>query len=213
MDKLKFEIDQPKKFEVTEPDKKKFVIDEPKKFEVKKKFEIENEKPNWFKQENSDDCGPCLILNALAELEIQTLDRDIQSVRNKVNQSRGQSEQLAPGGWFRSTDVGQYLSDAGLDVDEYPVRPYERQATHDSIKQIFDEGSFDFIYITLGRHFRGIIRKEGQLMLLDSFKTGPENITADSAWSLIEDTINVSSDTVMQRVGVVRRGTPGYHVF
>ena len=206
---MKFEIHQPdeppkKKFEINPPVKKKFEVEKPRK-----KFEIQGS-GRWFQQENSNDCGPCLILNALNELGIQTTEHDIKSVREKVSQSRGQSELLRENGWFRTSDVGRYLSEAGLGIDEYATRQFEKVENLTAIKQIFDNRLFDFIYITLGNHFRGIVNKDAQLILLDSFNNGPQVIENDGAWKLIENTVNSSEGMNLGVVGIVRRNNPGY---
>ena len=198
---MKFEIHQP-----NEEPRKKFEIQNPEK----KKFQIENSPQQWFQQENTNDCGPCLVLNALNELGVETAERSIEAVRNKVNQTRGRSEQLDTNGWFRTSDVGRYLSENGLGVDEYATRQFEKVENLAKIKQIFDNQNFDFIYVTLGSHFRGIVNKEDQLILLDSFNTGPRVIENNEAWSLIENTVNSGEGMRLGVVGIVRRSNPGY---
>ena len=59
------------------------------KFEIHKKFEIQDQSESpWFKQENSNDCGPCLVLNSLNLLGIPHAERSIEEVRLRINEIR-----------------------------------------------------------------------------------------------------------------------------
>ncbi len=195
-----------KKFQINKPNtKKKFEVDEDK---PKKKFVIEP--GNWVQQRNANDCGPALILNALGELGVVVPDRNIEDVRNTVNRIRG-STPLPATGWFVSSDVGRYLSDvAGLRVEEYAANPYRKQEVIDAVEAVFRARAFDLLYITVGRHFRGILNKNNQLVLLDSFKSGPETVSPEDAWGLIERSINAGEGMRIERVGIVKRGEAAY---
>ena len=209
---MKFEIHQPddqpkKKFEIIEPEKKKFTIENPKK-----KFEIHGREKTWFKQENLIDCGPCLILNVLQELNVEIPEKTIEAVRTKAGQMRGGTNSLAQSEWFRSTDVGGYFAEAGLGVDEYASLPFEKAEKLELVREIFDAQDFQLIYITLGNHFKGILNKDGELMILDSLNTGPQHIGTSNAWKLIENTVLTSTERLIGRVGVVRRNNPGFRL-
>ena len=56
------------------------------------------------------------------------------------------------------------------------------------------------------------MNKEGQLILLDSFDTGRQIIDSNTAWKLIENTVNSSNGTRIERVGIVKRDNPGYRI-
>lgn len=197
-------------------DQKKFQINKPKKFEIqedkpKKKFVIESGTSYaWTQQRNANDCGPALILNSLGELGITVQDRSIEDVRGTVNRIRGSSP-LPATGWFLTSDVGRYLSEIGrLRVEEYVPLPYRKKEVFDAVESVFRARSFDLIYITIGRHFRGILNKNNELILLDSFTSGPETLSSEQAWNLISRTLNATDGTRIERVGVVTRGEVGY---
>lgn len=201
MDQKKFQIHKPnvqKKFEI-EPDK------------PKKKFIVESGTPdNWTQQRNSNDCGPALLLNSLRELSIEVPDKTIGDVRVTVNAIRGNSP-LPPTGWFLSSDVGRYFSEvAKLRVEEFMPRPYERQEVAHLVESRFRDRSFDLIYITIGRHFKGILNKQNELILLDSFKSCPEVLSSEQALELIKQTLNATDGTRIEVIGVVSRGESGY---
>jgi len=221
MEEKRFEIigeSQGKKFEILSvtPTKKRFEIVEPKK-----KFDIEYEDSErvaveWYQQANANDCGPCLILNGLRRIEgASHIPSDINEVRqdiNRLRRERGQQE-LDPSAWLTSEDVGRYLSEvAGLNVEEYACFRDVADETSQSIRDSLEQRSFEMIYSTAGRHFRGIVPFGDGDLLLDSLADAPREQTAESINEMIGQSVNSADRERVERLGIVRQGEAGYTV-
>ena len=220
MERKKFEIIEnapKKKFEIISETslKRKFEIKSKKRFEIKTQ-EGENITLEWFQQRNANDCGPCLILNGLRRIEgVQHIPDDISEVRREVNrlrEERGRPE-LGPSDWFTSEDIGRYLSEiAGLNVEEYACFADVAEETERNIRNSLEERPFDMLYSTAGRHFRGVVPKEENFELLDSLQDAPTESTADSINNMVAGSVYAASRERVERLGIVRRGQPGYTV-
>ena len=212
MERKKFEIGP-----IVTPPKKKFEIIPPKKkFEIKTQ-EGENIKLEWFRQTNANDCGPCLLLNGLHRIEnVRHIPHDIAEVRREVNRLRRESQrpELGPSDWFTSEDIGKYLSEvAGLNVEEYVCFRDVAEETEREIGNSLRQNSFDMIYSTAGRHFKGIIPSEDHYELLDSFNSAPSEQTAESINEMIGRSVyGTTRGSMPMRFGIIRRGEPVYTV-
>lgn len=226
MSEGRFSGEQPKKFEINQPEeKKKFQINEtsPKKFEIKKKFIVHTETGRdisleWFQQKNSNDCGPCLLLNGLRLLHVESIPNSIDEVRETVNQMRREKgrPELPSNGWFTSEDVGEYLAQvAGMEVEEYPVYPYDAENVKQQINWNISQRPYELMYTTVGNHFRAVAptSEPNQFYLLDSFLNEPKIISQGEAQELLERTVSSRSENRVERVGVARKSQiPSYRV-
>jgi|GEM_PF-4666320 len=214
----KFEIrdSAPKKFEIQKDPQKKFIIH-------KKKFVIHTEQGRdvsmeWFQQENGNDCGPCMLLNGLNLLKVEGIPSSIGEVREQVSELRriGGRPPLAPGGWFTSTDVGEYLAHiGGMEVGEYPIYPYKPDSVKASIMQDLGGRPYDLMYTTVGNHFRAVCpaAEPGQYYLLDSFLNEPRIVGEADVNRLIESAASSRVPNRLERVGISRKGAnPGYRL-
>ncbi len=210
--KKKFQIENqpPKKFEIlAEMPKKKFVIHT----ETGKSISLE-----WFQQINSNDCGPCLLLNGLHLLKVESIPNSIAEVRadvNRIRRERGEQE-LPANGWFTSKDVGEYLAQVGsLQVEEFPVFPYEADDIKTAINNNISQRSYDLMYTTVGRHFTAVSPTEepNQYYLLDSFLNEPRIIGQEEVNSLLDRSVSSRVENRVERIGIARKGdNPGYKV-
>lgn len=213
---MKFEIHGEDKEE--RESKNKFKIEEENKgtFKVHKKFDIESAEEatlEWFAQENANDCGPCLLLNALQVLDIDTPHKSVEAVRSAVNelrQERGE-EQLDENDWFTNRDVRRYFGEiAGLHVKEFPVYPYKKDNIRNMVAEDISEEPIDLIYSTDGRHFRAVT--PGGL-LLDSLKNGPAEVSDQEIQEIIQNNIEASSSERYEFIGLVsKHEEPGIEV-
>lgn len=213
-------------------------LEQPKKtFEIKKKFQIkrhfEIKKPEqgsdspakerseiqgqeqWLRQQNANDCGPCMIHNVARAFGL-SLDATVESIRNHVNtmrQERGQVV-LPPEGRLLSGDVGRYFAEVlRLNVEEYPCVMYEPEEVLRKIHESIDAGGVILIYSTLGEHYRAIVSDEsGNPVLLDSLLNGPQAIEEGQVESIIHNTVYGSTEERMEKIGLVRHGDPAYRL-
>lgn len=137
----------------------------------------------WYQQRNSNDCGPCMLLNIGSLLGIENEDESVTDVREWTNSKRreiiqrgGSIRELSPTDWFDNTDVDRYLSEKlGLDVQGIYISPHERDEIFEKIMQSM-RSSFEIFYGTYGSHFRAVIPNEevpGTYLMLDSFSDAP----------------------------------------
>ncbi|MFA5936265.1 MAG: hypothetical protein WC822_00085 [Candidatus Paceibacterota bacterium] len=198
-----------KKFEITNPLKKRFSIISSVSNANSKKFEIKDKTPDWFQQTNSYDCGPCLILNALRRISnVKYIPKNIEEVRRDVNKLRSGDfslVQLAPNGWFTSQDVSEYLIKfAGLEVKEFACFTDETELVSQNIHKELENILPKMIYSTLNRHFRGFIPTPTGYEVLDSFNDCPKMINIEEVNEMISESINQSTPTRVERIGIVR---------
>jgi hypothetical protein len=212
----------------------------PKRFQIKKHFQITSEQnapqgtpkkrfvitsetppetPHaWFKQSNEDDCGPCLILNSLPRLDPGYTTSNIAEVRASVNSMRRARglEELPATANLTSEDLGRYLAQAGrLEVEEFPVLPYEAQEVLQAVDTNLMQRQFDLIYTTVGRHFRGImpVGQPNRYVLLDSLLDAPQLVGEDEVRLLLTRSAVGAHENRIERIGIVRRSdTPGYTI-
>ncbi len=236
---------EPKKFEIKDKERKKFQIqetDDGKKFHVKEKaykrfvmgphgdpiekvrkrlFKIQSESNidtpiRWFRQNNANDCGPCLLLNSLQFLEVTSPASSIADVRRRINDIRqiGRMQELPANSNITNFDMGQYFSQVGrLEVDEYPVFPASSEGILEEINSNLTQRPFDLIYATTDGHFRGIIPTEqpDRFLLLDSLLAGPTQIGKDEVKQFLEASTSIK--TRVESVGIVRKSNnPEYKV-
>ncbi len=206
---------------------KKFVIKKPAKtFRIlgstpgnqseapaRKRFVIRSEgtpvqNQEWFRQNNSSDCGPCLILNSLRKIKgAYHIPQSIDEVRQEVNKFRREKNQveLQPDGWFTNTDIQEYLTRvAGLDVKQYAAFADQAEEVSNNIRTNLEGAPFEMIYGTVGRHFRGIVPSETGYELLDSFNSDPQAVDTDRVNSLISESIAQSTPARTEVIGIVR---------
>jgi hypothetical protein len=182
---MKFEIQPPKKFEIQSSQKKDA------------RFKILHE---WFKQNNSNDCGPCLLLNSLKMLNVNLSENSISEMRARVNEFRiakGQG-QLQKDGWFNDIDMERILEKYDFDVTTFGMFEEDKKELLESIKSELVK-SFDLIISTAGSHFRGIINNpsnKNKYLLLDSFQDGPQDINYDEMMNFIERNFINTQDRV-----------------
>lgn len=210
--KKKFQIENQssKKFEIKdETPKKKFVIHT----ETERDISLE-----WFQQINSNDCGPCLLLNGLHLLKVESIPNSIVEVRAEVNRmriERGRPE-LPSDGWFTSEDIGEYLAKVGgLNVEEFPIFPYEVDSIKTDISENISQRPYDLLYSTEGRHFRAVSPTEevNQYYLLDSFLNEPRIVGQEEVNDLLDRSISSRTENRVERIGIARKSdNPGYRV-
>lgn len=144
---------------------------------------------HFFRQNNTYDCGPCVILNTRSALGLP-LGVDpasgINELRAQINagrRSRGEREH-AHNAWLQNFDVSSSLQSEMYTGPEYIV--LSPQLADNNMREInaFFEGPDGFIVTTVGRHFRSIVKRTipGQqtvYTLLDSFQSSPISMSID----------------------------------
>ena len=129
---MKFEIQN---LQTPQP-KKKFEIQKIQENQ-KKKFEVTSK---WFKQTNLNDCGPCLLLNSLENLNLDILEKNVAEVRAEINTLRSAENQDALRGdrWIFSSDIAKFLRKYNFEVKEFPLCADDRIETLENIQRELD---------------------------------------------------------------------------
>ncbi|MES2059904.1 MAG: hypothetical protein V4438_02660 [Patescibacteria group bacterium] len=211
----RFKIHNP---EDTPPPKKTFIIhpSRPKTFIIKEQSEAARTASDseWFKQQNTNDCGPCLLLNSINALGIENAPRSVEEMRAEVNAIRraANARELAPTDWFTTDDLNRFFLSRGFSVTGYSGDPGDREAQDSVVRSVNTnlEKSFDLIYTTFpGSHYRGVIPKADQedYELLDSFSNAPQTITKMQVEALVSETLNAPKRRTgqLEAIGIVRR--------
>jgi len=204
-----------KKFEVRKTPKKRFEISHEgggRRFEVR--GESQNTPLTWHQQKNASDCGPCMILNVLQQMPgVRHAPGTVQEIRRDVNRLRREANmtELGPLGWFRSDDIGEYLSKiAGLNVEEFACTAETAQEDLRAIQQSIAQRPFEFVYSTAGQHFRAVVPSENGYELFDSLNAGPERAPAESVNEMAAQVVTATSQARLERFGIVRQGEATY---
>lgn len=205
----KFEITKRTKFEIqdiseTQPEEqgKKFEIQSyseqtqsgSKKFEVQNVSEDVQEGQGWWKQANASDCGPMAILNGLKSIGFDGGPKSVQQIRDAVAIRRireGQSTQSTMGdisstGWLNGIDLWQYLvHDLKVPADIVTKNPNDIE----QIKRELSGNSGKFYIMNTGNHFQVLkgTNDPEVFELLDSFSDGPQTISRERAYEMIEE--------------------------
>ena len=174
-----------------------------------KKFEVHGEKTpaaspenergrfsiTWHKQENPSDCGPMAILNALIRIDFPNRPTSVQQIRDAVAQRRladGQSLNARVGGdirttgWLASSDLHKYLRSLQMPADILSRKP-----DVESVKKELLANPHKFFIFATGNHFK-VVRYTGPgeaFELLDSMKSGPETISKEEAYRVLDQSI------------------------
>lgn len=155
--------------------------------------EFEGRQIEWHKQKNGNDCGPCLLLNALEVMKISHSERTIHDVRTAVNTSRreGNRQELADNGWLSTNDIEAFMQKYNFKVTTYSIIPQEKDRIFNLIQQQFQARDFDLIYTTQGSHFRGLRPKNdsSDFVMLDSFLDAPTILSDQQAWAQLQKTM------------------------
>jgi len=186
-----------------EPQKKRFEIIKPglegsKKFEIlkedvpKKRFDIISRSDSHFafaRQHNSNDCGPCLILNTLRALQIPTELSSIDDVRNVTNSLREPSRKLSSNGWLSSVDILSLFNVQGAAVShQWEARDGESRENFFDQMEEHDQYKDPYVaYFQVGRHWSGVWNtQDGHYYLLDSLKSEPLEVQKDLITTLVD---------------------------
>jgi hypothetical protein len=144
----------------------------------------------WTKQTNMYDCGPAMLLNSAAMLEIKAPDRTIAAVRAKMSELRAVDHEpaLKADEWVSVHDVSRYAVAAlGLRPEgSLAVQPH---GSIDHIVKEIDTTTFRVMVATRGNHFRAFLpdRAANTFIVLDSFENGPARIGRQELLQFIEE--------------------------
>lgn len=162
----------------------------------------------FARQRNAYDCGPCLVLNTLQALGVNSGLSAVPDVRSYANQLRiAQNERpaLPANGWFTSIDVNEVFQAQGLKVRSWSVDEDEsRRRLKDYTEELARGGQEFVIYTGSGRHYKGLYRnRENGIFELDSLRqdiprvdgAAIETMIARAAQSDRIESISVASRT------------------
>ena len=178
-----------KRFEIhgqspKEPERKLFMIESDR---VPVQLPRTDREIMFARQRNASDCGPCLVLNTLQALGVNSGLSAVPDVRSYANQLRiAENERLRArsanhavddptlptSGWFTNIDVDEVLRSQGLNVRSWSVdEEEERRRLKDYTEELARGGQEFVVYTGSGRHYRGLYRNgENSIFELDSLR-------------------------------------------
>jgi len=160
----------------------------------------------FFRQLNSYDCGPCMLLNILAVKRpcTELADINVRSEVNRLREERGRS-QLESDDWFANYDIQYFLEDYGFAVDEYHIPPEQhpgRKREQRRCRAAIEKQNHDLMYFMTGRHYRAVT-KNG--LLLDSLRDRPCWLLGDEEIeNMISKAMNHQHERRWEYIGLVR---------
>lgn len=203
-----------KKFEIKKKFHVDYIIGSNKKFEIndfksKKRFIIMKEQHEqsklWYQQKNSNDCGPCLLLNAANILEVDVPHKNILELREYINKIRREKGLDIKGinEWLSVNDLNEYF----IKIMKFKVYPFILKDTETRFEEFKDnlKTPYEMIYFTGGSHFVGIIPEEQNYLYLDSFLKNPQIINESRLDQIINFNISNSSINRLNFGAIIRK--------
>jgi len=166
--------------------RKRFVIHGQTPQEPRKTFKIEgdrvavqlprtNREIMFARQRNAYDCGPCLVLNTLQALGVNSglsAVTDVRSYTNELRIAQNDRPALPANGWFTNIDMDEVLQAQGLNVRSWSADDEgSRRRLKDYTEELARGGQEFVVYTGSGRHYKGLYRnRENGIFELDSLK-------------------------------------------
>ncbi len=175
-----------------------------------KKFQINNKKPKWLKQQDNHSCGYYLIHNTQPYLLDSKYEGSPDGIFKKINElkkSKGEKP-LARSANVPSTDLSDYLHDKGFKVNPFS-NPNHSLAT---IEEILAKKEFDLIYLTSNNHYTGIVKNQTNLMYLDSLTDKPSIISINETREKIKASLGQETNGRYNLVGIVTKSPKKFQI-
>lgn len=174
---------------------KTFVVEQPRKtFRIEGETSLTpipgtNREIMFATQRNSYDCGPCIALNTLQVLGVDSGLSSVIDMRLYANQLRSEVAEptLPDNGWFKNTDVDRVLLKQGLNVTSWLATTDEyRRELKDYIEELARKKQEFVIYTGTGRHYKGLYRNgENGVFELDSLRQAIPRVGTDAIEAMI----------------------------